>query len=120
MLTSRAFRLRAATTLARGRASHATKQGQGQGQSQSSASPSAVQHDSNSKGSQDPQPSSESLHQSHSAKDENATKSVAERDAELQARLLDRDGGNAGFQYVNGKPEGGLGPETKKNMFRVI
>lgn len=48
-------------------------------------------------------------------------KTVAERDAELQARLEDMsgDGGVAGIEYENGTAEG-LKKEVKRNMFRVI
>ncbi|EST10025.2 Ribosomal protein L13 [Kalmanozyma brasiliensis GHG001] len=42
------------------------------------------------------------------------------RDQELLAKLLDREGGSAGVSIVNGRYEEGLGPETKKNMFRLI
>ncbi|KAJ1031068.1 hypothetical protein NDA18_002287 [Ustilago nuda] len=42
------------------------------------------------------------------------------RDQELLAKLLDREGGSAGVPIVNGRYEEGLGPETKKNMFRLI
>ncbi|SPO20994.1 uncharacterized protein UTRI_00471 [Ustilago trichophora] len=42
------------------------------------------------------------------------------RDQELLNKLLDREGGSAGVSIVNGRYEEGLGPETKKNMFRLI
>ncbi|SJX60453.1 uncharacterized protein SRS1_11772 [Sporisorium reilianum f. sp. reilianum] len=42
------------------------------------------------------------------------------RDQELLSKLLDREGGSAGVSIVNGRYEEGLGPETKKNMFRLI
>ena len=42
------------------------------------------------------------------------------RDEELLAKLHDRESGCAGVGIVNGKYEEGLGPETKKNMFRLI
>lgn len=42
------------------------------------------------------------------------------RDQELLSKLLDREGGAAGVSIVNGRYEEGLGPETKKNMFRLI
>ena len=46
--------------------------------------------------------------------------SMLKRDAELLAKLLDRDGGEAGVAVVDGAYEEGLGRETKKNMFRLI
>ncbi|GAC95478.1 60S ribosomal protein [Pseudozyma hubeiensis SY62] len=42
------------------------------------------------------------------------------RDQELLSKLLEREGGSAGVSIVNGRYEEGLGPETKKNMFRLI
>jgi hypothetical protein len=45
---------------------------------------------------------------------------MLQRDAELLAKLLDRDGGSAAIPIINGSYAEGLGPETKKNMFRLI
>lgn len=42
------------------------------------------------------------------------------RDKEIQERLLEREGGANGISIVDGKYEGGLGKESKKNMFRLI
>ncbi|PWZ02612.1 hypothetical protein BCV70DRAFT_196854 [Testicularia cyperi] len=45
---------------------------------------------------------------------------MLKRDQELLQKLLDRDGGSAGISTLDGRYEEGLGPETKKNMFRLI
>ncbi len=39
---------------------------------------------------------------------------MLQRDAELLAKLLDRDGGSAAIPIINGSYAEGLGPETKK------
>lgn len=46
--------------------------------------------------------------------------SLAEQEAEAVRRLLDRDGGNAGFEYEDGAPEGGQRRSVKREMFRLI
>ncbi|GHJ86296.1 hypothetical protein NliqN6_2698 [Naganishia liquefaciens] len=48
------------------------------------------------------------------------TSSLSARDEEIKRKLLDMDGGNAGFGYEGGKPEGGQGRETRRNMFRIM
>ncbi|PWN50655.1 hypothetical protein IE53DRAFT_368714 [Violaceomyces palustris] len=45
---------------------------------------------------------------------------LLERDQELMRKLLDMHGGSASVGIVDGQYEGGMGPETRKNMFRVI
>ncbi|KAJ9124492.1 hypothetical protein QFC24_003283 [Naganishia onofrii] len=45
---------------------------------------------------------------------------LAARDEEVMQKLLDMDGGNAGFEFQDGKPAGGQGRETKRNMFRLM
>ncbi|KAI3628530.1 hypothetical protein GLX27_002319 [Malassezia furfur] len=47
-------------------------------------------------------------------------RSVSDRDREIHERLMDREGGHHAVGIVDGKYEGGLGKETKKNMFRLI
>lgn len=46
--------------------------------------------------------------------------SVADRDREIRERLCEREGGHHAVGIVNGRYEGGLGEETRKNMFRLI
>lgn len=45
---------------------------------------------------------------------------LAKRDEEVRQKLLDMDGGSAGFEFEDGKPAGGQGRETKRNMFRIM
>lgn len=45
---------------------------------------------------------------------------MLKRDEEVLAKLLDREGGSAGIATLGGSYEEGLGPESKKNMFRLI
>ncbi|WFC95168.1 hypothetical protein MBRA1_001815 [Malassezia brasiliensis] len=47
-------------------------------------------------------------------------RSVSDRDREIHERLMDREGGRHAVGIVDGQYEGGLGKETKKNMFRLI
>lgn len=49
-----------------------------------------------------------------------SSQSVLERDREVHERLSDREGGNHAVGIIDGQYEGGLGKETKKNMFRLI
>lgn len=45
---------------------------------------------------------------------------LAARDEEVRQKLLDMDGGSAGFEFEDGKPAGGQGRETRRNMFRLM
>jgi hypothetical protein len=45
---------------------------------------------------------------------------LAARDEEVRQKLLDMDGGSAGFEFEDGKPAGGQGRETRRNMFRIM
>lgn len=45
---------------------------------------------------------------------------MLKRDEEVLAKLLDREGGSAGVGTLGGVYEEGLGPQSKKNMFRLI
>ncbi|KAH8928918.1 hypothetical protein BT69DRAFT_1276700 [Atractiella rhizophila] len=51
---------------------------------------------------------------------EEKKRSIAERDAELETALKDRDGGGLGNEIVDGEFEKGMTKFTRKNQFRVM
>lgn len=54
------------------------------------------------------------------SKTHSANTGMLDRDTEALQKLLDRDGGSAGFEFEDGAPAGGQKKAVKREMFRLM